>query len=156
MMVPKDSRVTPPGLWRYVHPTTGVKFSGHFSISSLVDAVKKYNKANNLDEIVGLPDLIVAYICQEVPTYCESTEPPTWAEKAMNFASAARDWVSSGFRHVTHEQYEIRKEICLKCPYWAGSMAMGYGGCSKCGCSGLKLFLPSQRCPDGRWSAIND
>jgi len=155
MKVPRDIKQTPPGTWRYRHPQTGVLFKGGYGIGRIAAMVRDYNSANGLPDIIGLEDKIIEYICQEEPDYCVSTEPPTWAEKAKNFSKAAVDWVASGFVNVTHEQYEERKAICLACPYWRGQDMMGYGACGKCGCSGLKLFLPSQSCPDGRWKAIN-
>lgn len=117
--------------------------------------VRDYNKANNLPDIIGLEQKIIDYICQEEPDYCASTEPPTMAEKARNFSRAMVDWVANGFKVITHEQFEERQSICNQCPYWRGESMLGYGSCAKCGCSGLKLYLPSQSCPDGRWKAIN-
>ena len=154
MIVPKDINSGPPGLWRYTHPVTGVTFGGAFSLGRIVAMVEDYNRANNLEPIVGLPQKITDYMCNEVPDWCESTEPPTLAQRLASFSQAAVDWAKNGFSNVTHEQFEARKAICLKCHYWKGEMAFGYGGCGKCGCSGLKLFLPTQKCPDGRWGAI--
>lgn len=155
MLIPRDIRQTPYNLWRYVHPVSGVKFSGHYSLSSLMSMVLEYNSNNGFPPIENLDQKIIDYICKEDPNYCVSTEPPTLAERARSFAIAASEWVASGFKHVTHEQFEERKSICNKCPYWKGDSAFGYGGCGKCGCSALKLYLPSQKCPDGRWNSIN-
>ena len=155
MLIPKDINAGPHGLWSFTHPVTGQKFSGAYSIARLTAMIDDYTTANGLDQIVGLTQLIIDQNCERDPDFCYSTEPPTFAQRARSFAQAATDWVSSGFKHVTHEQFEARKEICLKCPYWNGEAAFGYGGCRKCGCSGLKLFLPTQKCPDGRWGTLN-
>jgi len=155
MMVPKDIHSGPPGLWRYTHPITGVKFGGAFSLGRMVAMVEDYNKANNIDPIVGLYQKIIDYMCEQEPDWCMSTEPPTLAQRLKTFSQAAVDWAANGFKNVPHDVFEARKSICLQCHYWKGEMAFGYGGCGKCGCSGLKLFLPTQKCPDGRWGAIN-
>ena len=105
MMVPKDINITPEGMWRYTHPVTGVKFGGAFSINRLMAMVEEYNKANNLEPIVGLYQKIVDYMCKESPGWCESTEPPTLAQRLASFSNAAVEWARNGFSNVTHEQY---------------------------------------------------
>ena len=117
--------------------------------------VEEYNANNGFPPITDLKQKIIEYICSKDPSFCNNTEPPSFAERAKSFAFAAKEWVESGFKHVTHEQFEERKSICAQCPYWRGDSAFGYGSCGKCGCSGLKLYLPSQKCPDGRWNSIN-
>lgn len=154
MLTPRDINHTPPNMWRYRHPTTGYLIEGAYSMSRLYAMVKDYCKANNLPDIPNLERELVAYICNAEPTYCESTEPPSYAQRAKTFARAMTDWMAGGLKSVTHEQYEQRLEICKICPYWRGQGALGFGSCGKCGCSGLKLYLPTQACPDGRWNAI--
>lgn len=155
MLAPRDVNQTPPNLWRYKHPTTGVVLGYAHSLGRVYAIVKDYCKANDLPDIPNLEREIIQYICHEEPSYCVSTTPPTFAQRAATFMGAARDWVASGFKSITHEQYEERLGICEACPYWKGSAALGLGACGKCGCSGLKLYLPSQVCPDGRWKAIH-
>ena len=154
MVTPRNISQTPPGMWRYVHPTTGRLFSGAYSIARIMAMVDEYNRSNGLPAIVGLHQKIIEYICEQEPEYCISDKPPTPMQKARNFAQAAAQWVSSGFKHVTQVQFESRKAICESCPYWVNEMTFGYGGCKACGCSGLKLFLPSQRCPKGKWESV--
>lgn len=155
MMVPKNIDSTPPGMWRFTHPVTGVTFGGAFSITRMMAMVEEYNRANNFDRIDNLYQKIIDYMCENEPDWCESTEPPTFAQRLRSFTQAAVDWAANGFTNVPHEVFESRKSICLKCPYWKGESAFGYGGCGKCGCTALKLFLPTQKCPDGRWGSIN-
>lgn len=156
MKTPKDISQTPPGMWRYQHPVTGHMFTGGFSVSRIHSMVFEYNKSNNLAPIPDLPSKITAYMCEQEPSWCISTEPPTPAEKARNFIAAAKNWAASGFKHVTQEQYEARKAICDRCPYWHGEQLFGLGACQRCGCSHLALYLSSKSCPDNppRWNAI--
>ena len=151
MKVPRVTKQTPPGLWRYRHPQTGRLFSGGYSLSRICAMVREYNQANSLPDIPNLDQEIIAYICNEEPDYCVSTEPPTLAEKAKTFTRAMVEWASYGFPVVDQAVLEERRATCAACPYWRGEEMFGYGACGKCGCSGLKLFLPTQKCPDGRW-----
>lgn len=153
MMVPKDINQTPPGTWKYTHPTTGTVISGAYSLGRIISMVREYDQANGFETPRDIAQLIVEQTCERSPEYCVNTEPPTYAQRAVSFARAATDWLASGFKSVPHDVFESRKQICLQCPYWRGESMMGYGSCGKCGCSALKLFLPNQKCPDNRWKS---
>ncbi len=151
---PKDINRTPPGLWRYVHPETGYRFHGAHGFARIYAMVIEYTNANKTAPILRLDEKIVDYMCEQEPDWCDDYEPPSLARRAFMFGQAAVNWAIAGFGIVDHAVFEERKAICLACPYWRGEAALGYGACAKCGCSGLKLFVPSQSCPDGRWPSI--
>ncbi len=78
-------------------------------------------------------------------------------DKAKNFGTAMTNWaIADEFSKVTDEQHEYRKSICTACPHWDSEAFLGTGKCNKCGCSGLKLYIPSSRCPldPPKWSII--
>ena len=155
MVAPKDINQTPPGLWRWVHPQSGYKFGGAHGLGRLLVMIREYNQANGYTDPLKLDHLVIQYMCEQEPDWCVSSEPPTLKQRAQSFARAAVDWVSSGFKVVPNEEYERRLEICHGCHYFRGVNITGFGACAKCGCSGLKLFLPTQSCPDNppRWKA---
>ena len=79
---------------------------------------------------------------------------PSLATQAVNFVSAAKDFVGSGFKLVTNEQYEERKKICSTCIFFDPEGFGGLGKCKKCGCSGYKLNVAVSVCPVGLWGSI--
>ena len=78
---------------------------------------------------------------------------PTLAELAENFAGAMSGWAQAGFKVVERAEYERRHTACLSCEFWQPDARLGLGKCKKCGCSRVKLWLFTSRCPDKppRW-----
>lgn len=71
-------------------------------------------------------------------------EPTTW-ELMRNFAGAVARWAEAGFAVTTRDQFYLRKVTCDSCSEWTGRT------CRRCGCTRLKLWLATERCPAGRW-----
>lgn len=155
MIVPRNPEQTPPGMWRYKHPETGYQIGGAFSLGRLIAMVNDYTDSNHLSRIDGLPAKIVAYICEQEPDYCHSTEPPTLAERAVRFTKAMAEWISNGAPVVPFEVFDQRLKICESCYWWRGNTGYGKIGCGKCGCSGKKLWFATESCPDNpkKWEA---
>jgi len=78
---------------------------------------------------------------------------PTGAALAANFNKAMLGWAKAGFKVVKREVYEHRQAICSACEFWRPDARLGTGMCIKCGCSGVKLWLATSKCPDqpARW-----
>lgn len=75
---------------------------------------------------------------------------------AVNFGKAVARWVGAGFPVVEEAVYARRTEVCLACPFWDGNARFGLGKCKApgCGCTGLKRWLATERCPHpsgSRW-----
>jgi hypothetical protein len=51
---------------------------------------------------------------------------------------------------VAADVLEERRALCLPCEF-NGHRESGGIRCTKCGCSGLKLHLATERCPVGKW-----
>ena len=53
--------------------------------------------------------------------------------------------------------FKQRLKICKKCPnFKETNPVLGHGICSVCKCvMGLKLNIPDQKCPEGRWLEWN-
>lgn len=80
---------------------------------------------------------------------------PTNADLASNFAGAMVRWVKAGLPVVTRPEYQARASVCDACPHWDRAARLGLGKCSApgCGCTSLKRWLATEKCPLGRWPA---
>ncbi len=79
-------------------------------------------------------------------------------KKVKNLKDAMIDWAATdSFKRVSNEQFLHRKQFCLNCPYWDKSSFGGLGECKICGCSVMKLYIPSSKCPheNPRWLNIS-
>lgn len=152
----KPNQVPPGGNFKYVQPETGMEFLGQ-TPGVIIMKVRQHRIANNIP-VRHMEQEITDQFCARQPDWCEDVDPesgkPTAREMAGRFARAMMDWARGGFKVVERGRYQARKDICEGCQYWRGDGAMiGTGRCGKCGCSGLKLFLATERCPDGKWEA---
>jgi hypothetical protein len=89
----------------------------------------------------------------------ESVQPPDIITQARNFTAAMAKWATvDGLSVVPDEIVTKRKEICDKCPHWNPDCYTGTGQCNICGCSGLKLYIPSSKCPltPPKWDMFNE
>ena len=120
--------------------------------------VRAHRSANNISHR-GLERQVIEQICDQRPEGCEDVDEsgqPTPFEKAAQFSRAMFAWVKQGCPVLDGPAYAARKAVCLDCEWWRGEgTAIGTGKCGKCGCSGLKLFLATERCPIGKWEAEN-
>jgi len=68
-------------------------------------------------------------------------------EKLSNLKNSLQDWKNAGFPVASDELINQRREICGKCEFWTGYT------CKKCGCTGLKWWLETSKCPIDKWPA---
>ena len=77
---------------------------------------------------------------------------PSLARQAVSLAGAAARVAGAVLTgqpvKVAPEVYSERLEICRACEHYE----LATGRCRKCGCSGLKLELATEKCPIGKWS----
>jgi hypothetical protein len=86
--------------------------------------------------------------------YDDRTLPePRMTEKINTFGRAMSKWMDSGFKIADKEEVESRKEICRMCPNWDEGARFGMGKCTHgaCGCTKLKWWLATEKCPAGLW-----
>lgn len=76
---------------------------------------------------------------------------PTFTELAENFSKATAAWTASGFKIVGEQEYQSRGAICEQCPKWDGAARFGLGKCRLCGCTKMKLWLATSKCPLEKW-----
>ncbi len=85
--------------------------------------------------------------------YKEIPKDPTISQMVSNFAGAMVDWAKSGFKIVSQEVFDERLGVCRGCEAWDEEARSGMGKCRdiKCGCTKLKHWLKSSKCPRGLW-----
>jgi hypothetical protein len=81
----------------------------------------------------------------------EVRSEPTIPEMAANFASAIAHWTKAGFPVVPKTEFDRRLAICDACEFWDPVARLGYGKCHVCGCTTLKHWLGTSKCPLGKW-----
>jgi len=80
-------------------------------------------------------------------------QEPTAIELAANFSSAVSKWIKAGFPVVPKEQFDARSAVCASCEFWDNQARMGLGKCThkRCGCTKMKRWIATERCPIGKW-----
>ena len=151
----KDPNVVPPGGgWFWTHPETKDRIRGG-SAEQLIFNAREYCRTNHLPIGLGFEQNIINSVCEELPDICQDTEPPSTVDLARQFARSVLKWTCSGFQCVTSEQYQERLNTCLGCDRWNGEAMFGLGRCGKCGCSGVKLYMTTEKCPLDKWPKIS-
>jgi hypothetical protein len=106
-------------------------------------------------ELIILDEAGVKEVREKFPLPGQAPRPPvpTLGELAVNFTEAIAGWAKAGFKTVAREIYEHRLSICSACEFWQADAILGTGKCRKCGCSKVKLWLATSKCPDKppRW-----
>ena len=74
---------------------------------------------------------------------------PTLAELAVNFTSSVSRWAAGGFPVVAEDEYQHRQTICSACEFWRTDGLFAH--CGKCGCSRLKAWMGTSKCPINKW-----
>ena len=102
---------------------------------------------------VDLTELMREEICARDPDWCLDSSPPTLGQRITHFAGAVQAWANSGMKTLSFNDFDQRMEVCKTCE-WAGTVNGVFIGCKKCGCTALKLFLPTEKCPLNKWPGI--
>ena len=91
-----------------------------------------------------LPEGAYAILCRK---YRPSMPP--FGEMIENFTESMKGWVAAGFPVVSNDTFTDRLDTCRKCEFWVASP---FGNrCSRCGCTQIKLWLKTEKCPVGKW-----
>jgi hypothetical protein len=69
---------------------------------------------------------------------------------------AAHRFARAGFATTPPEALAERESTCKACPEWDAQALNATGRCRKCGCSTwAKLRMATERCPLGKWEAVD-
>jgi hypothetical protein len=83
---------------------------------------------------------------------------PTIVDQATSLAKSTVNWATKDkFTTVSSEVFQQRKSTCDKCEHWDQSAYNKHGRCKICGCSVVKLYIPSAFCPHNppKWEAVS-
>lgn len=148
------SAVPKGGTFTYVHEEgTPREFTQrHPYYSQLKQDVRAYKLANNLPVGLLFEEEFESNVCRHAADItCEEFIPPTLLQKMSSLAQAIYRSAKSGFKTVTPEQFEERRQICGACNFFGGTNGLLKVACKKCGCSGIKLAVLSEHCPISKW-----
>ena len=77
------------------------------------------------------------------------------AELLAQFGFSVANFARAGFATTPPEALATREATCRACPEWDAAALNATGRCRKCGCSTwAKLRMATERCPIGKWEAI--
>jgi hypothetical protein len=150
----KGLNTVPPGGWFWVCPDTGRRIEGP-SLGVLKARIEDFWVANKIKMRPGLPQEIVDQLCARAPEVCGSTEPPTFADRVRSFSRAVTGFSQGGVGVAAPEVIAEREAACHACELYRGDRGLGFVSCGKCGCTSIKLWIPSEVCPHpagSRWT----
>lgn len=80
---------------------------------------------------------------------------PRLRVKVTRLLRALAKWARGGFGLVERRARALRRRACEACPFWAKRGNLGLGECRHpaCGCTRVKRWLATERCPVGKWPA---
>ena len=155
--------VGPNCMWRYRDPDLGVVIQHPYFVQVKAQAHALRTKSK-LPIPFNWDDWFEERLCQESPQGCIELEdippePPEsgWAKLSLKFAAAMFTWAKAGFKVVPWATFKSRLETCRgspttpRCEQFRPHDVFGMGRCGKCGCTTLKLFLATERCPLNKW-----
>lgn len=146
----------PGGTWLWKCPETNLLVK-HTNIQGLRKAVLAYLRANNFPVSSQFEESFEQNICEQLPGACIDWSPPSVVDKMTSAGKALWQIVRRGNKLVvTEEVLAYRRQQCEQCNFYGGSTSPIKVACKKCGCSGLKLWLQSSRCPheNPRWLPV--
>ena len=83
---------------------------------------------------------------------CTKYKRKRFIKQAKGFIRSMYLNIKSGFKHVSHSEYEDRISICKACPF----LHYKKNQCTDCGCFiHLKARLKVEDCPQGYWRKLN-
>lgn len=91
----------------------------------------------------------------ELAAFLSGLALPTAAEIMARGMGAFGRWLAAGLPIVSESHRAARAAVCAACPFWEPQARLGLGRCRHrgCGCTLLKWWLATERCPAGKWPA---
>lgn len=147
-----DTATVPPGgYFVYIDKDSGHRIA-HPYYTELKKRAKSHRAANEYPIGSNWNDEFDTNVAENTPTaHSVEYKPPTIVERMSSAGKALYKAALSGFKVVTDEVFMQRKAECESCAFYGGETGVLRIACKKCGCSGIKLHWPSERCPIGKW-----
>lgn len=147
----------PPGGWvKYIDPDTK-EVIGHPYLKNVRAFARGHRLKRGLPIPVDWDQKFSEVICEHNPQMC--AEIPTLTEKASQLGRSLIKWAMSGFKVVSEDGYNARLAVCSGdpekglpvCEWFKGVRGVGRIACGKCGCSRVKFYLATEKCPLNKW-----
>lgn len=146
-----NSAVPKGGTFIYVHSDNGFE-QKHPYFDTLKHQVREYKLTNNFPVGLLFDEEFEQNVCAHAADVtCEDFLPPSLLEKMSSLARAIYRSAKSGFKTVTPEHFEARKQVCGACNYYRGDNGLLKIACARCGCAGIKLASATEHCPINKW-----
>lgn len=80
-------------------------------------------------------------------------EPVRIRTKIQAAGVALRSWRQAGFPILDRAGRKARGGACAACDFWHPLGNLGLGECRapSCGCTRLKRWVATEKCPEGKW-----
>jgi hypothetical protein len=154
--------VPPGGRVRYRDPDTGFEISHPY-----YEQVKARARKHRVERGLPIPhdwdDWFDQVMCESTPSACRDMgtvteeKEPSLVQMAKNFTSSMINWAQQGFPVSSYDLYRERHVKCAgdennpRCPSFSRFAGTGIAKCGRCGCTSLKLWVQSEKCPLGKW-----
>lgn len=120
MVILESFRTRPPrgGLWKFVHPVSGVKFSSP-QINALKYSIFKHEEANGYEK--STDEAVESQLCANHPASCGANSLRASETRHLHFTDIVRgtrvilSHKLAGSPLVSHERAEQRASICATC-----------------------------------------
>lgn len=159
--------VPPGGYWRFRDPDLpDAPPIAHPYYTQVKARAHAQRVAANLPIPIQWDDWFDMQVCQgtpqgcfEVPATPAEPEESSWLKLAAQFTFAMVAWAKQGFPITPWEVYRARHETCAgssttpRCQRFSYFTGTGLAKCGACGCSMLKLYLRTSKCPLNKWKA---
>lgn len=76
---------------------------------------------------------------------------PVAVRKFTSLIEALSYWRERGYPIASQEEIDKRLGICKGCEKWDQARFFGIGKCNTCGCSAVKQWLATSKCPLNKW-----
>lgn len=79
---------------------------------------------------------------------------PSLSTKYRRLGVALKTWHDAGMPVANRQTRKHRATVCKACPHWLPGGNLGLGECRApgCGCTSLKRWLATERCPLAKWT----
>ena len=159
-LTPKEPGLVPPGgVFKYHQRETDQWFQ-HAHLQTLIGLVRQHRDANGLPVGSRFAQEIENFACEQLGDFC-GEKKDDWSmnpvARAARFAKALWEWAKGGMPVVTTEVLDARRLKCQgddstpPCKQWRGDRGFLQAACGKCGCTAVKQYLATEKCPLGRW-----
>jgi hypothetical protein len=76
---------------------------------------------------------------------------PSAISQAKHLIKSLKEWAASGLKVCNPKEVIQRSAICKGCKFFKDGQSVYFPRCTKCGCTNLKNYIKTTKCPIGKW-----